>query len=115
MTVSQLPDSESDYHLTKHYTDDSRNRSNPDVTDDVVDTLLNDSVCRESDVERYSDRYLLQAEIDGYEWVLVVADDRSDDEEYDWALITIFSNYHGSVGTTNRYFDRKRSERGDME
>lgn len=112
--TADMPDDENEFGWTDHYTDESRERTNPDVTEDVIETLLTEGVCREAPGTRWDNRFLVQCEIDGYEWTLVVADDGNDSRDR-WVLITIYSNYHGSVGTTNRYFDRLRSRRGDDE
>ena len=114
LEISDFPDTEDEFSVTSHYVDESRQRTNPSVTDDIVIELLTDSVVRESFIEDCDNKYLLQKEIDGYEWTLVVADDE-DNEFTDnrWVLITIYSNYHGSQGMTNRYLDRLRERRGD--
>lgn len=108
LSCKDVPDDEESFYFTMHYGECSRNRTDPDVTDDVIDTLLNDSIVRRA--PDFENRYLFQREIDGFEWTLVVADD-GPDESPRYALVTVYSNYHGSVGTTNRYFDRKRGER----
>lgn len=113
--VADMPDDEDSFGWTAHY-EESRQRTNPDVTDEVIETLLTDAICREAPGE-WDNRYLVQTEIDGYEWTMVVADDGTAPDEREnhdrWVLITIYSNYHGSIGTTNKYFDRLRERRGD--
>jgi hypothetical protein len=113
-TIDEFPDDEDAYGMTDHYVDRRSDRQNPDITDSVVSTILNGAVVR-SDVHDFENpRYLLQTELDGYEWTIVIADDRENEKfENDYTLITVFSNYHGSVGTTNRYFDRLDQRRGD--
>ena len=112
--IDDFPDTEDECGVTSHYVDESRQRTNPPVTDDIVTELLTDGVVRESFIEDCDNKYLLQKEIGGHEWTLVVADDK--DHEFTdnrWVLITIYSNYHGSQGTTNRYLDRLSERRGD--
>lgn len=111
VTCDDIPDNESDLGMTFHYEHESRKRTNPDVTDEIVDELLNDSEVREPYGDDYPNRLLLQKEIDGYEWTLVIADDEHSDEEKDWVLITIYCTGHGSVGTTNAYFDRYKDRK----
>jgi len=111
LTVDALPDDEEAFGWTTHYEEESRCRSNPSVTNAVVSELLTDGVLRKTDYEEHDDRYLLQKEIDGYEWTMVIADN-NDGPHADWVLITIYSNYNGSYGTTNRYLDRLRSRKG---
>lgn len=132
LTIDDLPDDEDDFWWTKHYEEETRPRQNPDVTDEIVDRLLSDGVVRQTFVEQHDDRYLVQLAIDAddvtdrlrygdaspdeYEWTLVVARDdvdRDSDHACEWALVTIYSNYHGSIGVTNRYFDRLSARRGD--
>lgn len=110
LTVDELPDHEEAFGWTLHYEEESRTRTNPSVTKDVLDELLSDGVVRRS--THHTDRYLVQKEINGYEWTLVVADNL-DGGGTDWILITIYSNYHGSYGTTNRYLDRLKQRKGD--
>lgn len=105
LTCDDLPDDEDGFYITGHYHDMRTGRQNPSVTDDVVDALLNDSEVRIS--PDADDKLLLQDEVAGYEWTIVVGDDRDEPTDLDWALVTVYSNYHGTVGTTNRYFDRK--------
>jgi len=112
VTIDDLPDKEIEFVWTNHYEDESRQRTDPDVTGALVEELLTTGVVREPVGDKFDDRYLVQKKIDGYEWMLVVARDEGD-SDMEWALITIFSNYHGSVGVTNRYFDRLRQRRGD--
>lgn len=110
--VTGMPDDENEFGWTDHYENESRERTNPDVTQDVIEELLTEGVCREAPGEDWDNRYLVQKEVDGYEWTLVVADDGEESADR-WVMITIYSNYHGSVGTTNKYFDRLRGRRGD--
>jgi len=112
--IDDLPDDEDAYGWTNHYENDSRNRSNPDVTDDRVGSLLTTGVVWAAPGDDWDNRYLVQKEMDGYEWTMVVAHDGSDEED-EWVLITIYSNYHGSIGTTNKYFDRLRERRKSNE
>jgi hypothetical protein len=111
LTVDDVPDDEDTFNKTEHYVERRANRSDPNVTQCVIDRLLTDSTVREAPSNHEFDhpRYLFQAEIGGYEWTLVVADDSEDDSE--WALISVYSNYHGSTGTTNKYLDRLRERR----
>lgn len=113
LTAEDVPDDESAFGWTDHYEAESRTRSDPSVTEDIVDQLLTDSAVREAPGSDWDNRYLFQTEIDGYEWTLVVADDGPDADQERWVLITIYSNYHGAVGTTNRYFDRLQQRRGE--
>lgn len=112
LTIADLPDDENDYGWTNHYENESRKRTNPDVTDEIVDELLTTGAVWGTPEDKWDDRYLVQKEMDGHEWTLVVADDGDCDAER-WVLITIYSNYHGSVGTTNKYFDRLRARRDE--
>lgn len=112
LTVEDIPDDENVFGWTDHYENTSRKRRNPDVTSDVIAELLTEGVCKEAPGSDWDNRYLVQREIDGYEWTLVVADDGEDARDR-WVMITVYSNYHGSVGTTNKYFDRLRARRGD--
>lgn len=114
ITIDDLPNDENAYGWTNHYENESRERTNPDVTDEIIDELLTTGAVWGTPDDKWDDRYLIQKEIDGYEWTLVVADDGDVDEER-WVLITIYSNYHGSVGTTNKYYDRLRDRRGERE
>lgn len=114
VSINDIPDDETGFVWTNHYEDESRQRTNPDVTSELVEALLRTGVVREPIGDKFDDRYLVQKRIDGYEWMLVVARDEGS-SDMEWALITIFSNYHGSVGVTNRYFDRLRQRRGDAE
>jgi hypothetical protein len=109
--IGDLPDDEDEYGWTSHYEHDSRERTNPDVTQERIDSLLTTGVVWKAPGDGWDNRYLIQKEIDDYEWTLVVADDGEDARDR-WVLITIYSNYHGSVGTTNKYFDRLRERRG---
>lgn len=109
-----LPSVEAQCYLSEHYENRRTHRSDPPVTDDVVDTLLNNSIICRSDRDRDNTRYLCQRRIDGYEWTLVVADVRDEQAiAENWVLVTIYSNYHGTVGTTNKYFDRKEARQDD--
>jgi len=114
LTVEDMPDDENEFGWTNHYENESRKRRNPDVTDEVLEELLTEGVCKEAPGEDWDNRFLVQRGIDDYEWTLVVADDgeQSDDR---WVMITIYSNYHGSVGTTNKYFDRLRARRSEED
>lgn len=109
LTCSDVPNDEDEFSKTDHYDDRRHKRSDPNVTDAVIDTLLNDAVVREAYGDWENDRYLFQSEIGDYEWTLVIADDDSIEPRY--ALITVYSNYHGSVGMTNRYLDRRRKRK----
>jgi hypothetical protein len=114
LTVDDLPSDEDEYYWTKHYKEDSRQRSRPEVTSEIVSEVLADGVVHKPRAEELDDRLLVQREIDGYEWTVVVGDDRHrNDIGLDWALITVYCQFHGSVGVTNRYLSRKRQERGD--
>lgn len=119
LAVTDIPDDENEYGWTDHYENESRERSNPPVTDAVVTEILTEGVVREAPGENWDNRYLVQREIDGKEWTIVVADDYQHDEDYypedRWVLITVFSNYHGTYGTTNRYFDRLQERRRSNE
>lgn len=126
-----VPDDEDEFETTQHYDDRRNNRQNPNITETVVDYLLNNGEVREAPGDWENPRYLFQARLSGYwsldpedreettsseckdyEWTLIVADD-GEDADTRFALITIYSNYHGSVGTTNKYFDRLKERRGD--
>jgi hypothetical protein len=111
LTVEDIPDDENQFGWTDHYENESRERTDPDVTEEVLTELLTEGVCKEAPGEDWDNRYLVQREIDDYEWTLVVADDGEDSRDR-WVMITVYSNYHGSVGTTNKYFDRLRERRG---
>lgn len=111
LTVDQIPDDEKSFGWTDHYENESRERTDPDVTKDVLDEILTEGVCKQAPGSDWDNRYLVQREIDGYEWTLVVADDGEDSRDR-WVMITVYSNYHGTVGTTNKYFDRLRERRG---
>lgn len=113
LTCSSVPNDETGFVLSPHYSDRRANRQHPEVTDRIVDMLLNDSEVRLSyrNDEYENDRYLFQRKAGKYEWTLVVAHDP--DVAPEWVLVSVYSNYHGSVGTTNRYFERKQQERGD--
>lgn len=113
LTVDDLPDDETVFGWTHHYEHESRSRSDPDVTNEIINELLTSGICRKATGSSYDNRYLLQKTIDGYEWTMVVADDADTDYDERWVLITIYSNYHGSVGITNRYLDRYRQRRSE--
>lgn len=130
LSVDDIPSSEDGFYQPEHYEERRDKRQRPRVTNAVVDYLLNNGVVKRVDGDWENPRYLVQAELSEYwsldraervdrsitdcrqfEWTVVIADDRNDDQiEDDFALITVFSNYHGSIGTTNRYFDRKRNQ-----
>jgi hypothetical protein len=112
LTVDDLPDDEDEYYWTKHYKEDSRQRSSPVVTDEIIAEILSEGVVHKPRAEELDDRLLVQKQIDDYEWTIVVGDDRHrDDIGPDWALITVYSNGHGSVGTTNSYFSRLKERK----
>lgn len=112
LTIDDLPDDEESFLTVPHYDDRRKNRVRPEVTDDVVSELLESGELRISP-DSDDDRYLIQKKIGKYEWTIVVADDRDrEDLETDWSLLTVFSQYHGTYGTTNRYRDRYRQRKG---
>lgn len=106
MYASDLPDDEMEFGWTDHYEKRRRERDNPKVTDEIVDELINDGMCFLS--ETHENRYLIQKEIDGRNWTLVVGN-----SDHGWALISIYCDYHGSDGTTRKYFERKKN--GDLK
>ena len=106
---SDIPDDEMGFGWTQHYKDRKNGRQNPDVTSEIVEQLLTEGIVRQSDA--MEDRYLVQKEIDDIEWTLVIAEYPKEEAVYDWVLITVFSNYHGSIGLTNKYLDRRRERK----
>jgi hypothetical protein len=119
LDIDDFPTDEDEFYWTHHYANESRARSNPAVTESVVEELLDSGVVHKPYNEELDDRFLIQKEIDGAEWTIVIGDDRNgnltkratedgvESVDEDFALITIYSNYHGTVGMTNHYFDRR--------
>lgn len=105
LTVADVPSEIEKFSTEQHFDERRRTRQNPNVTDEVIEHLLTDSIVRRAPGNFENPRYLFQDEINDFEWTLVVADDGSESDPR-YALITVYSNYHGSVGTTNRYYDR---------
>jgi hypothetical protein len=121
LTAADFPDEEQAFNWTAHYEEESRQRRNPDVTDDIIEELLSDpTYIRQSKRDWEYDRFLLQKRIEvgerEYEWTLVIADDEEHPETTArWTIITVYSNYHGSVGSTNAYFDRYEKRKQQEE
>lgn len=117
LSVADLPDTERGFAKTAHYEDRKAERRNPSVTDQIITSILRLGVVNKVTPRDDSDRrYLVQKEINNREWTLVVAKTHEESEsEEEWVLITVYSNYHGSTGISNRYLDRLKQRRGESE
>jgi len=115
VSITDIPDSEDEFEKTDHYVQRKSERRNPAVTDEILTTVLTAGVVNKVTPQSHpDDRYLVQKECDGVEWTLVIASTGSLSDT-EWVLNTVFLNYHGSTGTTNKYLDRLRERRGDDE
>lgn len=100
LTADDVPDHEYGFAHTDHWSDRKEERH---VTDRVVDLLLTDPTEVRKTPEK--DTYMLQRKINGEHWTLVFSDHV--DPPPEWVLITIYSDRHGSHGTTMTYLERK--------
>lgn len=100
---SDVPDHEQMFKWSPHYNEFSRHRTDPDVTEEIVNELLNDSMVNKAEGSDWDNRYLFQKNIDGVEWTLVVADDKESSDTNGipfprYTLVTVFSNLHRKNG-----------------
>lgn len=101
LTADDIPDHEYGFAHTDHYRD---RRDDRNVTDDVINLLLNDP----DDLVRSEghDSFILQRIIEGEYWSLVFSDNKIQDGP-EYVLVTVYSDQHGSNGVTLDYFERK--------